>query len=144
MISLFTPLLLSLLFKVNNASQPLFFSPKTLWQVTVYAVDETNGLSPFYKYERLWTKQIKGLVLNGEEEMALELLKKIIHLEQRWRERLCFRVFGKETCTNHSKHAVPFFIWGKKMIFKLNKNPTKEIVERIKRTIQFARLKKFN
>ena len=90
-----------------------------------------SAASPFYRYERLITLQVKNLTYRNEEKKAFELLKKVISVEKSWRMELCQKVFGPDSCERKSIDAEAFYMWKKTIIHYLTKDPTQEITDRI-------------
>ena len=93
--------------------------------------------SPFYRYEALIVRLVKIYIKNHREKSALTLLRKVIDFEKEWRFQQCVRLFGEKSCIFVNSSPKPFYIWNKKMIHTLLKDPTKEITTRVRQAVDF-------
>ena len=120
-----------------HQNQPTFHSPTTIWKIHSQ-INNKHSVSPFYKNEQAIIFQIQRLISRQQEEKALELLKLVVKTERSWRLQMCIRVFGFKACDNNaSENVVPFYLWKKRMIHHLRTDPTHEIIQQIKNSLQF-------
>ena len=92
-----------------------------------YRTFHQSSGSPFASNKDLLQRKFLQLVEKNEGIKALALVKSIIMIEKAWRQRFCTRVFGVGDCSRKIESIDPFYLWKRKMIFELRKDPTREI-----------------
>ena len=83
--------------------------------------------SPFCINKQIYRQQFLKLACRGEERKSLFLVKSVVKIEKAWRHRYCVRVFGVANCAMKISDVNPFYLWKRKMIFDLRKDPAGEI-----------------
>ena len=119
----------------SQRNQPKFHSSAKIWKTA--SKSSTHSISPFYKNEKRILFQIQHLINRRQDGKALKFLKVVVKTERSWRLQMCSRIFGIEACNNSgSENMVPFYLWKKRMIHHLLADPTHEIIQHIKRSLQ--------
>ena len=94
--------------------------------------------SPFYNNVEDITKVLTLFVRRRYDLKALQLLENIVRKEKKWRLELCVQLFGDAECSGGNlKQPRPGQMWQRKFITNLLKDPTDEIINRIRQNIEF-------
>ena len=111
-----------------------YFVLATVWfhilnncQCAQYKTFHEFSGSPFHRNKKLIGEKFVQLVVSGQDGKALALVKTIVRVEKAWRQRYCNRVFGVDNCSMKIDSANPFFLWKRKVIFEMRRDPTEEI-----------------
>ena len=92
--------------------------------------------SPFYRNEKAIANQVNFLMRSNKHAKAFDLLKKVVSNEKKWRFSMCKNLFGIQSCKKHGDVIEPFFMWKKNVVDDLLKDPTYEIVKKIRSHIK--------
>ena len=87
--------------------------------------------SPFYRNEILITSAIQKLIKSKHRKDALEMILQVVAQEKKWRFNTCLQIFDRYSCLNNDTAAFPFYVWKRKLVRQLVKDPTSEVMERI-------------
>ena len=124
-----------LLPSISCLSQPEFDSPGILWNKLELVSTLDLSSSPFNRYQWSIVKLVENYIGNRQTEEALKLLKRVIRMEKAWRLQQCIVFFGEKSCERESTSPRPFYLWKKRMIHLLLKDPTDEIIATVREKI---------
>ena len=93
-----------------------------------------HTISPFYKRQREIANIVHALLMNKEDERALEIIKKSIQLEKAWRRQVCHKYFGRTAC-EYGIRNTPFDMLKVAAVNYLQRDPTDEIIGQLRKSV---------
>ena len=124
----------------------IVFMQIAMVNANVQGVEEIENISslpaagsPFHNNREQMLKKFMELVESGQELKALALVRSTIRIEKTWRQQYCMRLFGENDCLNDNSNPEPFFMWKRKMIHNLRKDPSGEIFQYFRSHVKFLK-----